>query len=409
MKFVDFIKEDAKKDQPPSQRVEEQCSRIIDMMMQFQIIRDNFTINDVKNGFSMLATHLGKNLRNITKDDLNVYLNEMFEKRFVYNFFFSISIISGFPDEFKIGYGIIKSFKKLPKEVKDYIASTWELAFKENSTIYGIHCKTFEEYKEGRENEAYLCLEITSFGLDKAILLATEKANQSFSILKIVYMVDLPSLRECIYFVAEKKRYGKSDFSHWLLVKHDLHLDEGLNQINVIYSKAQPNELEKHIKRAIEIHGMIEETTPLEIKFLLTVIAMEGLIISQEEEKDYIRTKFAERVALLLGDSYVWLFRFLNKDLEHPNITEEEIDKCLIESRIALNNRMKNLYDKRSGLAHSRVRKKSKETITEDDFEFAETMFSALLRKLLDFCIKNADKRNSLVNYLERLKFGSRS
>ena len=254
-------------------------------------------------------------------------------------------------------------------------------------------------------------MEIKSFGREKAILLASEKANKSLNILKSVYMVHLSPLKEGEYYVVEREWYGGTGVKRWQWQSHMLRFDGLINSINDIYSKDKPNELESRIKSAVDTFGMIDMTTPLEIKFLLTVISMEGLLIGK---RDYLRWRFREKVALLLGDSREWLAFFLKKDWKE--ITEEEVNKNLADSRIELSRRMSDVYDKRSELAHLTVRKnKSKGEITEGDFRFVEWIFNLLLRKLLDLRltrgidrIEKEEKGNPLERYLEEIKFASR-
>ena len=404
MKLLEFMKKD------DHERAYEKLWQVIDMMMKFPQIQRNFTERDIQDRLFQITMYLQKNLDEITKDDLSVYLNEMFEKTFTYQFFFLARELRSFPEGFEIGYGKLLSFLKLPEEVKKYISGWWKVRYKKDKG----YSRTFEEYKKRKENELYLCLEVTSFGPDKAILLASEKANRSLSVLKSVYTTHLSPLRECDYYVAERKWYGGTRVDGWQWQSHVPIYDETIHQINEIYSKEQPNELERRIKSAIDTYGMIDMTTPLEIKFLLTVISMEGLLIGYGE-RDYIGWKFREKVALLLGDSREWFASFLKK--EPKEITEEDVNRNLVPSRMELSRKMAEVYDKRSRFAHLTVgKKKSKEEITEGDFRFVEWIYTLLLRKLLNLRltrgldrIEKTKENKSLNLYLEEITFASRT
>ena len=50
---------------------------------------------------------------------------------------------------------------------------------------------------------------------------------------------------------------------------------------------------------------MIDESTPLHIRFMLCMTALEGLLLSNPGE-DYLRLEFAEKITFLIGDSEEW-------------------------------------------------------------------------------------------------------
>jgi len=383
-------------------RADEKLRQIIDMMIKFPQIKRNFTERDIKDRISWIISQVG------SREGLSEYLKETFEKTFTYQFFFPAPELTHFPEGFDIGYGRLFSFPKLHEEIKKYISEKWKFEYEKDKE----DCPTFELYKKQKENELYFCLEINSFGREKAKLLASEKANKSLNILKAVYMVHLSPLKEGKYCVLEREWYGETGVKRWQWQSHMLKFDGLINSINEIYSKDKSNKLEDRIKSAVDTFGLINMTTPLELKFLLTVISMEGLLIGK---RDYLRLRFREKVALLLGDSLEWLAFFLKKKMYE--ITEEEVNKNLVNSRIELSRMMSDVYDKRSQLAHLTVRSsdKSKEKITDGDFLFAEWIFNLLLRKLLDLRltqginrIEKDKKGDSLEHYLEEIKFASR-
>lgn len=382
-------------------RTDEKLKQIGAKMVKFPEIRRNFTERDILDRISWIVSHVG------SQEGLSAYLKETLEKTLTYQFFFPASELTHFPEGFEIGYGRLFSFPKLPEGIKKYISERWKFDYERDKE----DCPTFESYKKQKENELYFCLEIKSFGREKATLLASDKANRSLNILKAVYMVNLSPLKEGEYYVAEREWYGRIGVKKWQWQSHMLSFDGLINSINEIYSKDNPNELEDRIKSAVDTYGIIDMTTPLDLKFLLTVISMEGLLVGKS---DYLRWRFREKVALLLGDSLEWLAFFLKKKMYE--ITEEDVVENLVDSRIELSRRMSDVYDKRSELAHLIVREgRPKEKITERDFRFAEWIFNLLLRKLLDLRstrginrIEKDKKGNALDRYLEAIKFASK-
>ena len=379
---------------------------IIDLMTLSPQIKRNFTRRDLSDLFLQIEIDLNKNLGEITKDELETYFNKLLSKTLTYKFFFPVSELRDFPDGFELGYGKLLSFGKLPEKIKADISYEWKWKYEKDKE----YSRTFEEYKERKENEKYLCLEVASIGHGKAILLATEKANKSLGILKVVYQAPLSILRECSFLVEEKKTSGMVEGGGFLWAKHVeiAFLDQMIDQINKVFLKKDLNELEFRIKSSIATHGIIEAPTPLETKFLLTVISIEGLLVS-ENEKDYIGWKLREKIALLLGDSYEWLACFLNKNPK--DITEQEVKDKLVDSRRELERRIKDLYNKRSQLAHLTVEKKE---ITEEDLGFAEWIYFLILKRLLDLrmtrgidCIDKTKSDHSLNQYLDEIKYAS--
>ena len=151
----------------------------------------------------------------------------------------------------------------------------------------------------------------------------------------------------------------------------DPSLDSVIHEINTIIAKGNEiTDLEARILNAIEIFGMIDDSTPLHVRFMLCILSLEGLLLSKRD-KDYLRWKLSEKIAFLIGDSKEWFIRFYKlEDADESVLTKQYALKGLSEARIALTKKVQELYDKRSGFTHRGISKKKEENeIVYDDYE----------------------------------------
>lgn len=81
--------------------------------------------------------------------------------------------------------------------------------------------------------------------------------------------------------------------------------DQMVREITKMGINKHTSELEKRVLNAIDIFGLSDDATALEIRFLLSVIALEGLLLS-EGDKDYLGWKLSEKVAFLVADTSEW-------------------------------------------------------------------------------------------------------
>jgi hypothetical protein len=412
-RFIELLELMKSHELPSHATLSEKLYDLVDSTMQCNAIQERFTRADLEDRFSMgIEMYLQKELTDKTRQDVETYIRELFATKVLkYRFFFPMPELLGFSDRFRLGYGELISFQKLPAPVRAYVSE--EYAYR-NKREGGY--RTTSKYGKTRRDELYLSLEVASFAREKAITLATEKANESLSVLKAVYGKHLSVLRECYYIIDEKTEIGRVrpeglwPQPHWKNPRYD----EMIDKINSMYATVEPNELQRRMKNSIYTYGMIEKAMPIETKFLLTVISIEGLIISYEE-RDYIGWKFREKIAILLGDTIEWMAFFLRKN--QGAVTNEDIESNLVSSRIELSRRIGDVYDKRSRLAHLSVeKKKSRKGITDEDLLFVEWMYHLLLDKLMKLClsegletIEKTKEKKSLNSYLEKIKFGARS
>ncbi|HEV8405052.1 MAG TPA: hypothetical protein VGQ13_04005 [Nitrososphaera sp.] len=173
------------------------------------------------------------------------------------------------------------------------------------------------------------------------------------------------------------------------------------------------SELDEAIIDVISLTGMIDESTPLHVRFLLHMIALEELLIG-DGPKENIQYKIAERVTLLLASRASYILDYSGS----RTFTRSSTPRREIDERIQLNKKIKDLYGKRSTFAHSGTRG-SDEPISEDDYRVAVFILHEIINKFLflrGLGIKGIRKNpkagskldnTSLDGYIEKLKYHS--
>jgi hypothetical protein len=173
----------------------------------------------------------------------------------------------------------------------------------------------------------------------------------------------------------EERRIGDGWRSHYPIDE----LEHFSKLVSSMTRSAALSEIEQNVLSAIDVYGLIQRETPIELKFLLSVIALEGLL-SAKYDIDFLAWKLREKVALLLGDNEAWLRQYLRRPFEEK-VTPEEIEKHRVSARRELARRVAGMYGLRSQFAHARGR--MGEEITDRDFGFASFVFRFSLQRVL--------------------------
>lgn len=371
-------------------------------------LRDYLSFDDVRDRIYHITMYLNKNVSEITDEDLEKYLDKLLKAPTAYDFFFPAMELFNFPDGYNLGLCELHSYNKLPPLAQTHISSEWEYMYEREKVIY--YARSLEEYQEQKKKETYFCVTVRALGHNKAIETATKRTNQALNILKCFYLLEhMPQLTACYYLVDNKsvgsvrgERFKWGWHSHRVISE----IEEYIQTINGFLLNETDDEMARRCLSAIDTYGFIQSDTPLELKFLLSVIGIESLLLGKED-KDFLGWKLREKVAFLLGDSPVWFRIFLNK--ETP--TQMECDKNRIAARANLAKRITEMYEKRSALVH---RYEGDKELTEDDFHFASMIMRFSLHKLLRLYIKAGIRRvskastvdpQSLDGHLESVKY----
>lgn len=158
-----------------------------------------------------------------------------------------------------------------------------------------------------------------------------------------------------------------------------------------------------------DVFGILDSESPLHVKFILTMIALESLL-TRGDSSDYLGWKLGERVAFLIGDDPVWMAKHYDKN--PTEITKDYISKSLQGSRTELDKSVRDLYNKRSGIAHEGLTSKGRE-ITSEDFDKASLILHLTLKKILEMrkksinLIAREEGKKSLVDLINNLKYSA--
>ncbi len=403
----------------------EEEHELFDILKQLPDKGENATYRDISDFFvGILIYTRNLSIDDVTYDDLKKALDRrVFGQPYIYEFYFRLGQTSGFPDGYQLGSGKLYSFDKLPAHVRKHISGEWKYEYRDNKE----YARTLKEYEEYRQKDWFMFVEVKSVGWNKAIEKAILVARRNLNIYKLVYFTE--SYHEHIvgprppldYYFSIKNggrmggAHAGGSFGRPLFRVDSASLDGMISDVNLIMHKTNRSELEKRILNTVDVIGMIDESTPLHIRFMLCIVALEGLLLAKGD-RDYLGWKLAEKISFLLADSAAWNLTTYNIDPEKKRVlTKKFIMKRLAESRIRLNDLVHDLYDKRSSFAHSGLGKKqtSKE-ITADDYDKASLIVRWVVEKLLELrnsgithiAKKKEPDNNSLDVYIQKLKYG---
>jgi hypothetical protein len=152
---------------------------------------------------------------------------------------------------------------------------------------------------------------------------------------------------------------------------------------------------------------------PLLQGFILCMISLESLLLSSKQEN--IGYKLSEKVTFLIGDSEQWLrYHLQDETFDIRSINKDLFKRDIIQARRGLSKMVGDLYNKRSGFAHSGL-VDDKRSITEHDYTMAAGILRLTLDKLLTlykggdgilYISKQTDSRySSLDEYIEIVKY----
>ncbi len=308
--------------------------------------------------------------------DLENYLDYFFGRSDTYHFFFPLQL-TGLPDGYSVGLSVVHEFNVLPEQLKTHLSQEWDYSLEGEKMSYGAETK--EEYLEAKKRETYFCFDVEALGVFKAGEIATRIANQSLNIIKTTYDFDLRKLARCYW--TKGKGYGsvepRSSYDPFGWFRHPNipELERYATTMTDMIRKADNSEIAKKCLSAVDIYGLIERETPVEVRFLLSVISLEAILLGKND-KELIGMKLREKVAILVGDTPAWFAEHLGK--EDP--TREECEANRVAARIDLSKQVYDMYDKRSKFAHA---DNEREKVTESDYRFATMIFRLSLQRVV--------------------------
>jgi hypothetical protein len=240
-----------------------------------------------------------------------------------YTFYFRLGNARNFPEGFQIGTGRLYSFNGLSVDVQKRILSCVKKLETEDLG-FPMLIQPFVN----PENDWYMKIEVEAiprYGLRKAEEKAEIEVKQNLNLIKLFY--EIPEYYQnqsplSLYEKYYEMKNGTTSKSHYrddhgytwsqpkpfsITFERNSSFDIGIQNINsIITNKDKPTDLDRRILNVLDIIGMIDESTPLHIRFMLFMTALEGLLLSNPGE-DYARLEFAEKITFLIGDSEEWL------------------------------------------------------------------------------------------------------
>jgi hypothetical protein len=370
-------------------------------------LQKDLSVEDLRDRLLNIVMHLNKDIIDITDDDLEKYLDKLLREPEKYEFFFPAMELFNYPEGYQVGLCDLHSFEQLPPQAQTRISSRWKSTYEREKVIY--YARSLQEYEDLKRKETYFCLTLEALGNYTAIEAATRGANQALNILKCFYHLEhQPKLKACYYLSSgwaggvSEERFKWGWHKHWEFPE----IEQYVRTITGFARNAANDEIARRCLSAIDMYGLIEYETPLELKFLLSVMATESLLLGKNDE-DFLGWKLREKVAILLGDTPGWYRQFLQK--QSP--TQEECEGSRVAARAELAKKVGEMYDKRSALVH---RYEEENKITEKDFDFASMVMRFSLHRVLRLYNEQGIRRvpkastvdaQSLDGYIESMKY----
>lgn len=376
----------------------EELRKFIELLKQIPDKIENISIHDIDELFNPIDIlfSLGKrSIHEIEKGNIKARLQTLLGPPISYEFCFRLGPAGVKTEGFQIGSGKLFSFGGLPKKFREGISEQWKYDYKDDRE----YTQTFREYcKMRRETDWFMLLEVTANGHFKATEKAIQALRRNLSAAKVIYFTETyfqeiaASSSPFKYFASTRasdyvQAWGEPQKAfHRIIVFRYASYDEEISKINAVINSENRNELQERILNAIDVFGMIESSTPLHIRFMLCIIALEGMLLSKDD-RDYLGWKLAEKISFLLGDSWAWMATTYNIGHEQSEtITPEFIAKNTPEARIMLSDKVKELYNKRSSFAHHGIggKKKKGDGLNGEDYDMASLLVRWTITKLLE-------------------------
>ena len=384
--------------------------------------RGKISLGDLDAFFhDLLRLTQSKSFTEITRTKLNRAIHfHLLHGEADYEFYCRIGKAVGFREGFKIGYGEAIPFGSLPMALQDHITPEEP----SGSTATKISGGALRQNSESW----YLHVTVSTIGRMKAVETAEVELERSLSALELVsgtgeFMQGFVPHNKLDFYLLEGnepthfERFDVDGSTVNVASLGSKKSFDALEALNAIMRRKSHSELEERILVALDTFGMIDQATPLNSKFLLKVIALEGLLLSQDD-RDYLGYRLSEKVAFLLGDNPYWMALASGK-LPYPffltnlfdTLPREFVEKNRSASRRTLQKEMTRLYGLRSSFAHSGGRNRN--SITEYDYAMLSVLLRLTVAGLL-FCslrgithLRKAKPQDgaSLDNLVEDLKF----
>ena len=375
----------------------------------------NLGFEDLRDYLGAIYASVSKRLEEATSNDLKPGITKFLEQKPTsFEFYFEIGDARGFKDGHEIGHAKFIPFASLPGDVQKEVSAGWKYEYEGDKG----RAKSYEEYEEARKEAWYLKTSTVSIGSAKAFEKALAPAKRAFNVASLFYLRGSHhSSREPEHAFKRWYAFGSSlrmasryEFAYEEpLIRFDF-LDEMIESASKVLKADPPTDFDEAIVSSFDVYGLISAQSPLYIRFLLTMIAIETLLM-HGESPDAISSTLSERIAILLGDTPAWMIESFG--IKREELTTAFVESHLVESRAKLQSSFKALYGKRSGAAHEGAEPRGR-TVEEEDYRNANMLFRFALEMLFQLKEKKGldriakdDRRDgkSLAEWVDSCKF----
>lgn len=352
-----------------SQEYSNSLDKISDIFMKSDKIRIKYSKMDINDLFRHICIYLDKNASDMSDEDISNYVNYILNKKRNIICFVPLYELEGFPEGYKVGNSKITLFENLPRELKENIDEHYIFEYKQRDDTEKTF--TLEDYKNIHMSKHWICRRVEGVGHYKLNEEAYEKINDDLNILRIAYKSREETItldhKDFFYFDSDMKLIGSSHKCRNSVQYLDFRDDE-IKILNEVFLKDEKSDIDHRIATSLKLYGLQTTVTPVEIKFVLIMNALEGLLLSKTDT-NYLGKRLSEKVAFLIGKE-----------------KDERLQTYLT---------MKEMYNKRSNFTHQKQRMNEKDKITESDLLYLSNAFIRTVTELLEL------ERNSIIQTIE--------
>jgi hypothetical protein len=365
-----------------------QIGILCELLSQRTEYRGRISDLDLEDFFSRILHETGsRSLEKITQVALNSIISgRLLRNDQSFDFYYPIGKAIGFNDGALLGMGRLTPFRGLPKRVQSMITDVRTGGLKHEPAS-----------DQGEQEEWFMHITIKGVGPATAALRSEAYFKRSLAAYEALTgnwefmrgFIRNPFTAEVFVVSPFERDVGyilpdKTPHSVWSLMESQSQLDD----VTRLLRKESKSELEQRILSAVDILALIDDSTPLSIRFVLKAFALECLLLS-DGDRDYFGSRLAEKVTFVLGEDRTWMafgFGFLPHSGFQGNVIprlvpDEFADENRVESRLRLSKEVHRLYGKRSAFAHPHPG--GKNAIDENDYDMISLIVRLCISSML--------------------------
>jgi len=265
-------------------------------------LRLGHTIDPTHLQFFLLKPIIRKNLSSISHDEFNRSVENFFRVKKT-DFYFQLSELEKFPDNYRLGYGVILTFNSIPKPIKIFAGSLAKGKITTEKPEKGrVLREIVKKIVVPQDPHIGYWLKVTTSAISYSIRFdnAFEFSEESLDILRIATptaRIHLPQYAIGINTNENKPFLATTvEFNRYPYYSRKQNLIDRLNNLCVKPS----SELEERIKDALHFYRIGDNHSPDHQRLFFYVAAIERLLISSRTDLTH---KFSEKGAILLGNN----------------------------------------------------------------------------------------------------------